>query len=148
VGNPNCKTRNDFFELLNSKKKVDSPGKVFNNMDIKLEGEKAKIDFLSTRKFNICFEPYSHPGYTISGIYYYRVSAEQGGLGFNNPNPIVYNAGFPEGRTSPQSIELIPSDGDIILFPSWLQHGTYENTSDEERISIAFNIDFVLDKGN
>lgn len=91
---------------------------------------------------------HSHPGYTISGIYYYRVSAEQGGLGFNNPNPIVYNAGFPEGRTNPQSIELIPSDGDIVLFPSWLQHGTFENTSEEERISIAFNIDFVLDKGN
>ena len=68
VGNPNCKIRNDFFELLNSKKKVDSPGRVFNNMNIKLEGEKAKIDFLSARKFNICFEPYSYPGYTTEKI--------------------------------------------------------------------------------
>lgn len=68
VGNPNCKVRNDFFELLNSKKKVDSPGKVFNNINVKLDGEEAKIDFLSTRKFNICFEPYSHPGYTTEKI--------------------------------------------------------------------------------
>jgi len=90
---------------------------------------------------------HSHPGYTISGVYYFRVSREQGGIGFNNPNPMVYNAGFPEGRITPQMLEIIPKDGDIILFPSWLQHGTFENESDEERISIAFNIDFVAKEG-
>jgi ectoine hydroxylase-related dioxygenase (phytanoyl-CoA dioxygenase family) len=34
-------------------------------------------------------------------------------------------------------------DGDIILFPAWLQHSTMENATDEERISIAFNINFI-----
>jgi len=33
-----------------------------------LDGEVAKIDFLSTRKFNICFESYSHPGYVTEKI--------------------------------------------------------------------------------
>jgi hypothetical protein len=56
---------------------------------------------------------------------------------------MIYNASFPEGRTSPQSIEIIPKDGDIILFPAWLQHSTMENSVDEERISIAFNINFI-----
>jgi hypothetical protein len=68
VGNPNCEQRNEFFKKLSANKRVDSPGKVFNNMDIKLDGEKAKIDFLSTRRFNICFEPYSYPGYTTEKI--------------------------------------------------------------------------------
>lgn len=68
VANPNCEMRNDFFKKLNSNRTVDSPGKVFKNMDVNLEGEKAKIDFLSTRKFNICFESYSHPGYTTEKI--------------------------------------------------------------------------------
>jgi len=86
---------------------------------------------------------HSHPGYTIAGVYYYRVSDEQGGLCLNNPNMMIYNASFPEGRTSPQSIEIIPKDGDIILFPAWLQHSTMENSVDEERISIAFNINFI-----
>lgn len=86
---------------------------------------------------------HSHPGYTIAGVYYYRVSDKQGGLCFNNPNLMIYNAGFPEGRTSPQSIEMVPKDGDIVLFPAWLQHSTVENQSDEERISIAFNINFT-----
>ena len=86
---------------------------------------------------------HAHPGYTIAGVYYYRVSDEQGGIAFNNPNMMIYNAGFPEGRCSPQSLEYIPRDGEILLFPAWLQHCTHKNTSDEERISVAFNINFV-----
>jgi len=88
-------------------------------------------------------EYHCHPGYTIAGVYYFRVSDEQGGICFNNPNLMLYHADFPEGRTSPQSIEYIPRDGEIILFPAWLQHSTVENNSDEERISIAFNINFI-----
>jgi uncharacterized protein (TIGR02466 family) len=87
---------------------------------------------------------HSHPGYTIAGSYYFRVSADQGGINFNNPNLMMYNCGFPEGTQSPQSLELIPNDGDIILFPAWLQHGTSVNTTDEERISVAFNINYII----
>jgi hypothetical protein len=68
VSNPNCKTRNDFYNALSEYKKIDSGGKHFNNIEANLEGEKAKIDFLSTRKFNICFESYSHPGYVTEKI--------------------------------------------------------------------------------
>ncbi len=68
VSNPNCKLRNDFFTKLNSKKSVDSGGKLYNNIQAKLDGEQSKIDFLSTRKFNICFESMSHPGYVTEKI--------------------------------------------------------------------------------
>jgi uncharacterized protein (TIGR02466 family) len=89
---------------------------------------------------------HAHPGYTVAGVYYFRVSDEQGGLAWNNPNPIIYNAGFPEGRTSPQCVEYIPSDGDLILFPAWLQHSTHENKTDEERISVAFNLNWIPER--
>jgi uncharacterized protein (TIGR02466 family) len=92
---------------------------------------------------NVSHDFHAHPGYTIAGVYYFRVSDEQGGISWNNPNPLIYNAGFPEGRTSPQCIEFIPEDGDILLFPAWLQHGTHKNTTDEERISIAFNVNYI-----
>jgi hypothetical protein len=68
VSNPNCKTRNDFFHALSEYKPVDSGGKLFNNISANLDGESSKIDFLSTRKFNICFESYSHPGYVTEKI--------------------------------------------------------------------------------
>jgi hypothetical protein len=28
------------------------------------------------------------------------------------------------------------------LFPSWIDHGVRSNTTDDERISVAFNINF------
>ena len=42
-------------------------------------------------------------------------------------------------------MEFIPCDGEIILFPSWLMHNTCPNTTDEERISVAFNIDLDIE---
>jgi hypothetical protein len=68
VSNPNCIERNEFFKKLHAIKHVDSAGKLYNNINAKIEGESGKIDFLSTRKFNICFEPYSHPGYVTEKI--------------------------------------------------------------------------------
>jgi len=68
VSNPNCIERNEFFKKLHAIKHVDSAGKLYNNINAKIEGESGKIDFLSTRKFNICFESYSHPGYVTEKI--------------------------------------------------------------------------------
>lgn len=98
-------------------------------------------------------EWHCHPGYTIAGVYYMRVSADQGGIQFQNPNPIMQWCHFPEGPRSSQSLEFIPNDGDIILFPAWLMHNTMDNTTDEDRISVAFNIDLDVapkmdDSGN
>jgi len=68
VQNPRCEERNTFFQTLNAIKPVDSGGPLYNNINAKLDGEEAKIDFLSTRKFNICFESMSYPGYLTEKI--------------------------------------------------------------------------------
>ena len=84
-----------------------------------------------------------HPGYDISGVYYFRVSKQQGGLSFNNPNVISFHGQFPQGPLCPQTLTVIPDDGDIVLFPSWMIHGVKKNSSDEQRISVAFNLDYT-----
>lgn len=68
VSNPACKERIDFFERMNRIKRVDSAGKLMNNTGVNLAGELEKIDYLSTRKFNICFESQSHPGYVTEKL--------------------------------------------------------------------------------
>ena len=68
VGNPKCQERNEFFQKLHALKFVDSGGSLFNNIDGKLDGEEAKINFLAERKFNICFESMSYPGYVTEKI--------------------------------------------------------------------------------
>lgn len=92
---------------------------------------------------NSLHSQHCHPGYMLSGVYYYRTSEQQGAISFNNPNPHMFFCGFPQGQLSPQTVDVVPDDGDILLFPSWLVHSTRKNQTDEERVSIAFNIDYV-----
>lgn len=62
--------RPDFFELLSRYKKVDSGGRLRNNIGRQLPfGAKAKAEFLRPYKFNICFENNSQPGYATEKIY-------------------------------------------------------------------------------
>lgn len=73
VKNGACEKRNYFFQRLNEYKKVDSAGPLFNNVGYYLErGEnsgKAKMEFLNSYKFNLCFENSSYPGYATEKLY-------------------------------------------------------------------------------
>jgi len=70
--NEKGKERNEFFRLLNRYKKIDSPGKVYNNMESKLVGVRydyeSKRRFLNQYKFTIAFENESSIGYTTEKI--------------------------------------------------------------------------------
>lgn len=75
VRNGNCKERNEIFHKLSEYKRVDSGGPLFNNMGEILsrnpnEFHSSKIDFLRTRKFNICYENSSYPGYVTEKLYH------------------------------------------------------------------------------
>lgn len=65
--NPHCTVRNDFFHKLSTYKKVDSGGPLFNNIGYIVprdeKGIQNKMEFLSTRKFTICYENGSYAGY-------------------------------------------------------------------------------------
>lgn len=61
--------RVDFFHKLSRYKRVDSGGRILNNIGGPLpEGQAAKIAFLRSCKFNIAFENRSLPGYTTEKI--------------------------------------------------------------------------------
>jgi hypothetical protein len=65
VSNPTTQKRNDFFHKLSKYKKVDSGGKHLNNIGGRVENKQA---FISSYKFNLCFENAIHPGYTTEKI--------------------------------------------------------------------------------
>ncbi len=64
--NPGPKKRIEFFDKLNKYKKIDSAGRVRNNIGYKI---KNKIDYLRDYKFTIAFESYNYIGYTTEKIY-------------------------------------------------------------------------------
>jgi hypothetical protein len=65
VSNPLCKTRNEFFRRLSKYKRVDSGGKLFNNLGGRVADKRA---FLAECRFTIAFENESHPGYTSEKV--------------------------------------------------------------------------------
>lgn len=73
VRNGGCEKRNNFFHKLNTYKKVDSGGPLFNNIGYVLpyhdQAMKSKLEWLPKYKFNMCFENSSYPGYASEKIY-------------------------------------------------------------------------------
>lgn len=63
--NETAKERIDFFYKLNQYKKIDSGGRVLNNLGYFVDN---KHDFLKNYKFTIAFENSSYPGYTTEKI--------------------------------------------------------------------------------
>ncbi|MFO1515052.1 MAG: glycosyltransferase family 10 [Verrucomicrobiota bacterium] len=62
--------RVDFFHKLSKHKRVDSGGKVLNNIGGPVPGwSRGKIEFLRPYKFNIAFENRALPGYTTEKIF-------------------------------------------------------------------------------
>lgn len=59
-----------FFEKLNAVKRVESGGRILNNVGGSIgPAREDKLDFLRATKFNICFENAALPGYTTEKLY-------------------------------------------------------------------------------
>lgn len=66
VSNAFSKKRIDFFHLLNAQKRVDSGGRVLNNINGPV---KDKMEFIKNYRFTMAFENSSYPGYVTEKIF-------------------------------------------------------------------------------
>lgn len=83
---------------------------------------------------------HNHYDADISGCYYFKTTGEDGSIFFTTPNKVLSTSYcFRHYHTR---ATFKPSPGMILLFPGWLEHGVQTNNTDNERISIAFNIYF------
>ncbi len=94
--------------------------------------------------FNVCKKnqfqyDHTHSTARISGCYYYQTNEEDGKIRFANPNPIIHIGRFPADELDIEAVTFTPKVGRILLFPGWLAHRVGVNTTDHDRISIAFN---------
>ena len=95
-----------------------------------------------------------HPDCHWSGVYYVKTPANCGELRFHNPIAAssMVKSGHLLNLTSSNiktsfflnSIPLDPYEGSILIFPSWLFHSVYPNRSDDDRISVSFNIQIMV----
>ena len=88
---------------------------------------------------------HSHPNNFLSGVYYVRTHPGTDTLNFHDPRSQA-------GVIRPPVVELTAENtdqvvvrvknGSLVIFPSYLQHSVDANMSEEERISISFNLMF------
>lgn len=82
---------------------------------------------------------HSHNSAHLSGVYYISAN-DTGNLRFLNPSNILGNCNF--NAPYVRDFEFTPSDGDLIIWPSWVPHEVEPNLSEKPRINIAFDIEF------
>ena len=78
--------------------------------------------------------PHTHPHCFYSGVIWVKAPHESGELILHSPNAHSLYGLDHNVWTIP------PEEGRVILFPSNLQHHVSSNTSENERISLSFNI--------
>jgi len=83
---------------------------------------------------------HSHAHHEIAGVYYHKVKGDQGQFFVESPVPQMTSS-FVYNHIS-QSLKITPQPGMILLFPGYLQHGVYANQTNDDRISLSFNISF------
>ena len=92
-------------------------------------------------------QTHSHPACILSGVYYVKTPKECGNIQFQHPvldlmerdwNDIILDSDLNQ-YSSPQWW-LLSEEKTLYVFPSWIKHLVQPNMSDEERISISFNV--------
>lgn len=89
--------------------------------------------------------PHIHPDCIFSGVYYVSCSEDSGKIVFKHPS--IAQQLFIKEETLETFTEfnaatwsILPEAGKLVIFPSWLEHYVEPNVTEEERISIAFNM--------
>ncbi|MEH6586236.1 MAG: TIGR02466 family protein [Halioglobus sp.] len=126
-------------------------------MDCFKEGSKRVLDFLKLEYDDFVITDswanvnppghshmsHTHPNNFLSGVYYVKAPEGSGDIEFLDPRQ---QALVLQPRVKAQTLQnawkqrVTPMDGQLLIFNSWFQHQVKENLSQEDRISISFNI--------
>jgi uncharacterized protein (TIGR02466 family) len=82
-----------------------------------------------------------HLPYDLAGVYYFKTNTRDGDLRLLSTVEAPL-ANRPFNTMQPSNAVVQPEVGKLLLFPGWLVHGSDRNTTDEDRVSVAWNIKF------
>ena len=83
-----------------------------------------------------------HGNSTLSCAYYVKAPSNSGDIVYDPRPAPVYSHPNSNGPNSLNAMvnAISPTEGGLVIFPSYLDHSVNENLSNEERIVISFNI--------
>tara|TARA_B100001287_G_scaffold100452_1_gene84492 strand:- start:46 stop:672 length:627 start_codon:yes stop_codon:yes gene_type:complete len=90
---------------------------------------------------------HNHPNSDLAGVLWIKIPKNSGDIVFVSPKDFEsfieifsYKDEFKKLTNNYHIYNFSPKEGSILIFPSHLQHRVDENKSNEDRISISFNI--------
>jgi uncharacterized protein (TIGR02466 family) len=127
------------YEIM---KMLDQAMNLYNDEDMTF-AQRKQLDLVNIDYWANINQPgsrnsmHSHKPAQFSACYYLQAEGT-GGIRFVNPANIMAecNPGAPFTR----DYRVLPKDGDLLLWPSWIPHEVETNFSDTERINLAFDI--------
>lgn len=97
------------------------------------------------------FEMHQHANSFLSGAFYVDVPADAKPIRFRDPRLQARTLDIPveaELRINRRYYEIEAGNGQLVLFPSWLEHRVRASHSDEGRTSVSFNMTLHGDVGS
>lgn len=88
---------------------------------------------------------HSHPNNFLSGAYYVKTPKGGDSINFHDPRAEAHVIAphVTESSTKNSSTVIVEvQPGRLVLFPAWLRHSVDPNRSQEQRMSISFNLMF------
>ena len=90
---------------------------------------------------------HNHPLSIISSVFYIKTNKDAGNIYFLNNNEIdtfIDNKHISQYNDyNCQSVSFEIEENVLLLFPSWLKHYVNPNLSNQDRISLSFNTNFI-----
>ena len=89
---------------------------------------------------------HTHPNNYLSGVYYLRTSAGADTINFHDPRSqtaIIRPPVLELTAANTDQVVVRVTDGTMLMFPAWLAHSVDASQSDEERVSVSFNVMFA-----
>ena len=94
---------------------------------------------------------HNHPGCHLAGVFWIQSPKGCGNLELQSPNSFTmfqemsrYTESFQKKSSVYPVYMFPPTEGTILLFPASIMHKVESNQSDEDRISVAFNLTFRI----
>ena len=90
---------------------------------------------------------HSHPNNFLSGVYYVRTRPGADTINFHDPRrqtSIIRPPVVELTADNTDQVVVKVRNGTLLMFPSFLEHSVDANMSEEERVSVSFNVMFSL----